>query len=74
MKNILKNKLVRAGIIASTTVAAGSAHAAADVNLVAAVEGFKTFFTENSAIIGVAFLAMAFIAIGWKWLKGMSFS
>ena len=70
MKNTATKILAGLGALTLT----GAAHAEANAELVSAVNGFKTFFTDNSAIIGVAFLAMAFIAIGWKWLKGMSFS
>lgn len=70
----MKNTATKIMVSLGAFVAAGSAHAAADAGVTAATDGFKTFFTENSALIGGAFLAMAFIAVGWKWLKGMSFS
>lgn len=71
--NILKNKLAKAGIL-TTLVASGSALAEPAAEVTAATTQFTTFFTENANLIGGAFLGAAFVAIVWKWLKGMSFS
>lgn len=74
MKNILKNKLFKAGVITSLAAASGSAFAEADAGVTAATTGFQTFFTDNANVIGAVFLTVGFVAIGWKWLKGMMFS
>jgi len=71
--NTLKNKLAKAGIL-TTLVVSGSALAEAAPEVTAATTQFTTFFTENANLIGGAFLGAAFVAIVWKWLKGMSFS
>ena len=73
MKNILKNKLAKAGLLTSALVS-GSAFAEADPSVTAATTQFTSFFTDNANVIGAAFLGAAFVAIVWKWLKGMSFS
>lgn len=73
MKNILKNKLVKAGVLA-TALVSGSAFAEVDPGVTAATAQFTSFFTDNANAIGAAFLGAAFVAIVWKWLKGMSFS
>ncbi|WP_372771252.1 hypothetical protein [Pseudoalteromonas sp.] len=53
-------------------VAAGTASAAVDAT--AAAGTFTTDFATNAAIIGGALLGAAFVAIVWKWLKGMAFN
>lgn len=74
MKNILKNKLAKAGLIATSVLAAGAAHAEAAAEVTAATTQFQTFFTDNANLIGGVFLTAGFVAIGWKWLKGTIFS
>lgn len=69
MKNLLKATLV-ASTLATGSVFANTAGSEAQ----AAVDSFTSFFTANAALIGVAMLTAAFVAIGWKWLKGMAFN
>ncbi|WP_199524897.1 hypothetical protein [Pseudoalteromonas sp. bablab_jr011] len=74
MKNILKSKLAKAGLVVTSVLAAGAAHAEAAAEVTAATTSFQTFFTDNANLIGGVMLLCAFVAIGWKWIKGMSFS
>ena len=72
--NILKNKLTKAGILTALAAASGSAFAEAAPEVSSASSSFQTFFTDNANLIGGVFLAAAFVAVGWKWLKGTTFS
>jgi hypothetical protein len=74
MKNIFKNKLLKAGVITSLVAASGSAFAEAAPEVTAATTQFQAFFTDNANLIGGVFLTAGFVAIGWKWLKGTIFS
>lgn len=73
MKNIFKGKLSKAGLLVSAVVS-GSAFAEASAEVTAATTSFQTFFTDNANLIGGVMLGAAFVAIGWKWLKGTAFS
>ncbi|WP_165725548.1 hypothetical protein [Pseudoalteromonas sp. SA25] len=64
---------LKTGVLVSLAAVAGGAHAEADAGVTAATTGFQTFFTDNANIIGAVFLTAGFVAIGWKWLKGMLF-
>ncbi len=73
MKNIFKGKLAKAGLV-TTALVSGSAFAEASAEVTAATTSFQTFFTDNANLIGGVMLTAAFVAIGWKWLKGTAFS
>ncbi len=74
MKNLLISKKLKAGLLVAATVASGSALAEASAEVTAATTSFQSFFTDNANLIGGVMLTAAFVAIGWKWLKGTAFS
>jgi hypothetical protein len=74
MKNLLVSKKLKAGLLVVATAASGSAFAEASAEVTAATTSFQTFFTDNANLIGGVMLTAAFVAIGWKWLKGTAFS
>tara|TARA_B100001059_G_C17835373_1_gene587695 strand:- start:4345 stop:4569 length:225 start_codon:yes stop_codon:yes gene_type:complete len=74
MKNLLVSKKLKAGLLVVATAASGSALAEASAEVTAATTSFQTFFTDNANLIGGVMLTAAFVAIGWKWLKGTAFS
>ena len=39
-----------------------------------AAQGFQSTFSGHATTIGVALLSAAFVALVWKWVKGMAFS
>lgn len=73
MKNLLLSKKLKAGLLVAATAVSGSAFAEAAAEVTAATSGFQTFFTDNANLMGGVFLTAGFIAVGWKWLKGMLF-
>ncbi|MBB1335963.1 hypothetical protein H5200_15855 [Pseudoalteromonas sp. SG43-7] len=74
MKNLLVSKKLKAGLLVAATVVSGSALAEASAEVTAATTSFQGFFTDNANLIGGVMLTAAFVAIGWKWLKGTAFS
>lgn len=69
------NKLQKIALVATVALATLSSPAAfAEGEAAAAAESFQTFFSTGAAAIGAAMLTAAFVAVGWKWLKGMAFS
>lgn len=74
MKNLLISKKLKAGLLVAATVVSGSALAEASAEVTAATTSFQSFFTDNANLIGSVMLTAAFVAIGWKWLKGTAFS
>lgn len=69
MKLTFKQKmLITAGALVS-----GSAMAAADVVSTSAT-AFATQWATDAATVGGVLIAAAFIAIGFKWVKGMIFN
>ncbi len=66
------NKLQKIALVATATLASSAAFAEGEA--AAAAESFQTFFSTGAAAIGAAMLTAAFVAVGWKWLKGMAFS
>jgi len=73
MKNLLVSKKLKAGLLVAAATISGSAAAEAAAEVTAATTGFTSFFTDNANLIGGVFLTAGFVAIGWKWLKGMLF-
>ena len=73
MKNLLVSKKLKAGLLVAAATVSGSAFAEAAAEVTAATNGFIAFFTDNANLIGGVFLTAGFVAIGWKWLKGMLF-
>ena len=74
MKNLLVSKKLKAGLLVAAATISGSAAAEAAAEVTAATTAFQSFFTDNANLIGGVMLTCAFIAIGWKWLKGTAFS
>ncbi|RUO51651.1 hypothetical protein [Pseudidiomarina homiensis] len=58
------------GALLTSTVALATEPSAVQT----AATQFETDFGGNAAIVGGAIIAMAFLAIGYKWVKGMIFS
>ncbi|GAA70757.1 hypothetical protein [Pseudoalteromonas sp. BSi20439] len=73
MKNLLVSKKLKAGLLVAAATVSGSAFAEVAAEVTAATTGFTSFFTDNANLIGGVFLTAGFVAIGWKWLKGMLF-
>ena len=74
MKNLLVSKKLKAGLLVFAATVSGSAFAEAAPEVSAATTAFQSFFIDNANLMGGVFLTAGFVAIGWKWLKGMMFS
>lgn len=67
-------KLQKTFLVASLMLAtAVSTSAMAAIDVSGAAE-FQSDFTTAAATIGAAFLAAGFVAVAWKWVRGMLFS
>ncbi|KFZ29721.1 hypothetical protein IDAT_01050 [Pseudidiomarina atlantica] len=67
-------KLLKVGTVVSSVLLTGAVMATEPSGVQAAATQFETDFGGNAAIVGGAIIAMAFLAIGYKWVKGMIFS
>lgn len=67
-------KLLKIGTVVSSVLLTGSVLATEPTGVAAAAESFTTTFGADAATVGSALILMAFLAIGFKWVKGMIFS
>lgn len=67
-------KLLKIGAAVSASLLTGAVMATPPGAVEAAATSFTTDFSANAALVGGAIIGMAFLAIGFKWVKGMIFS
>lgn len=67
-------KLLKIGTAVSSVLLTGAAMASEPSAVQAAATTFESDFTSNMGIVGGAIIGMAFLAIGYKWVKGAIFS